>query len=66
MPRRNGSTLATLTDADHVVAVGSADPVGLQRLVRGLAELSEAIPDCRPQVVVNPGAQGSDQRRCRG
>ena len=52
-PRRNGSTLATLADADHVIAVGSADPVGLQRLVRGLAELSEAVPDCRPQVVVN-------------
>jgi MinD-like ATPase involved in chromosome partitioning or flagellar assembly len=52
-PRRNGSTLATLADADHVVAVGSADPVGLQRLVRGLAELSEVLPQCRPQVVVN-------------
>ena len=52
-PRRNGATLATLADADHVVAVGSADPIGLQRLVRGLAELSELLPDCRPVVVVN-------------
>jgi MinD-like ATPase involved in chromosome partitioning or flagellar assembly len=57
-PRRNGSTLATLADADHVVAVGSADPVGLQRLVRGLAELAEAIPQCRPQVVVNRVRKG--------
>jgi MinD-like ATPase involved in chromosome partitioning or flagellar assembly len=57
-PRRNGSTLATLADADHVVAVGTADPVGLQRLVRGLAELSEAIPQCRPQVVVNRVRKG--------
>jgi MinD-like ATPase involved in chromosome partitioning or flagellar assembly len=57
-PRRNGSTLATLADADHVVAVGSADPVGLQRLVRGLAELSHALPDCRPQVVVNRVRKG--------
>jgi MinD-like ATPase involved in chromosome partitioning or flagellar assembly len=57
-PRRNGSTLATLADADHVVAVGSADPVGLQRLVRGLAELSEVLPQCRPQVVVNRVRKG--------
>jgi MinD-like ATPase involved in chromosome partitioning or flagellar assembly len=57
-PRRNGSTLATLADADHVIAVGSADPVGLQRLVRGLAELSEVLPHCRPQVVVNRVRKG--------
>ena len=57
-PRRNGSTLATLADADHVVAVGSADPVGLQRLVRGLAELSDVLPQCRPQVVVNRVRKG--------
>jgi MinD-like ATPase involved in chromosome partitioning or flagellar assembly len=57
-PRRNGSTLATLADADHVVAVGSADPIGLQRLVRGLAELSDAVPGCRPQVVVNNVRKG--------
>jgi MinD-like ATPase involved in chromosome partitioning or flagellar assembly len=57
-PRRNGSTLATLACAEHVLAVGSADPVGLQRLVRGLAELAEAVPDCRPQVVVNRVRQG--------
>jgi hypothetical protein len=43
-PRRNGATLATLAEADHVIAVGSADPVGLQRLVRGLADLAEALP----------------------
>jgi MinD-like ATPase involved in chromosome partitioning or flagellar assembly len=52
-PRRNGATLATLADADHVVAVGSADPIGLQRLVRGLAELADAVPHCKPQIVVN-------------
>ncbi|MGH8889130.1 MAG: AAA family ATPase [Acidothermaceae bacterium] len=57
-PRRNGATLATLADADQVIAVGSADPVGLQRLVRGLAELSEVLPDCRPQVVVNRVRKG--------
>jgi MinD-like ATPase involved in chromosome partitioning or flagellar assembly len=57
-PRRNGATLATLAEADHVVAVGAADPVGLQRLVRGLTELAEALPDCRPHVVVNRVRKG--------
>ena len=52
-PRRNGATLSVLETADAVVAVGSADPVGLQRLVRGLAELREAVPGISPQVVVN-------------
>ena len=43
-PRRNGATLTTIEQADLVVAVGSADPVGLQRLVRGLSDLREAVP----------------------
>ena len=52
-PRRNGATLAVLEQADVVLAVGSADPVGLQRLVRGLAELKDAVPGVAPRVVVN-------------
>ncbi len=52
-PRRNGATLAVLEQADVVLAVGSADPVGLQRLVRGLAELREVLPSVTPRVVVN-------------
>ena len=52
-PRRNGATLAALELADTVVAVGSADPVGLQRLVRGLGELRDAVPEAHPVVVVN-------------
>jgi Flp pilus assembly CpaE family ATPase len=52
-PRRNGATLTVLAAADTVLAVGSADPVGLQRLVRGLAELKEAVPGLQPTVVVN-------------
>ncbi len=51
-PRRNAATLVSLERADLVVAVGSADPVGLQRLVRGLAELAEVVPGVRPQVVL--------------
>jgi len=52
-PRRNGATLTVLEQADTVIAVGTADPVGLQRLVRGLGELKEALPDVQPRVVVN-------------
>ena len=52
-PRRNGATLAVLRAADTVVCVGSADPVGLRRLVRGLDELRAAVPGVQPLVVVN-------------
>ncbi len=52
-PRRNGATLATIEMADAVVVVGSADPVGLQRLVRGLAQLRDVAPGVAPTVVVN-------------
>jgi MinD-like ATPase involved in chromosome partitioning or flagellar assembly len=52
-PRRNGATLASLDAADIVVAVASADPVGLQRYVRALAELADAVPGCSPVTVVN-------------
>ena len=52
-PRRNGATLAVLEQAETVLVVGSADPVGLQRLVRGLAELREAVPAVAHRVVVN-------------
>ncbi len=52
-PRRNGATLAVLAEADVVLVVGSCDPPGLERLVRGLAELAEAVPDAVPRVVLN-------------
>ncbi len=52
-PRRNGATLTALELADTVLVVGSGDPVGLQRLVRGLGELREAVPGVAPVVVVN-------------
>lgn len=62
-PRRNGATLAVLEQADLVLAVGSADPVGLQRLVRAVGDLAEAAPDAQVAVVVNrlrPGALPGD------
>ncbi|AYY12075.1 chromosome partitioning protein [Actinobacteria bacterium YIM 96077] len=52
-PQRNGATLATLQAADVVVVVGAGDPVGLARLVRGLSDLGEAVPEAVLTVVVN-------------
>lgn len=52
-PRRNAATLRSLEMADTVYAVGAADPVGVPRLVRGLAELEEAVPSASPVVVMN-------------
>jgi MinD-like ATPase involved in chromosome partitioning or flagellar assembly len=66
-PRRNGATLSALAAADVVLAVGCADPVGLQRLVRGLSDLGEALgPSVSPRVVVTrvrPEAVGPDPAR---
>ncbi|WP_129667417.1 AAA family ATPase [Phytoactinopolyspora endophytica] len=54
VPRRNGATLSTIQTADVVLAVGSSDPVGLGRLVRGLGDLRELVPDISAlNVVVN-------------
>ncbi|QCB96939.1 chromosome partitioning protein [Arthrobacter sp. PAMC25564] len=52
-PRRNAATLRSLELADTVFAVGSADSVGVPRLVRGLAELETAVPQVSPIVVMN-------------
>jgi Flp pilus assembly CpaE family ATPase len=57
-PRRNGATLAALDNADLVVVVGSADPVGVQRLVRGLAELDDAGVRAPRWVVFNRVRRG--------
>lgn len=69
-PRRNGATLSVLAAAETVIAVGTADPVGLQRLVRGLGELKEAVPGVQPRVVVNrvrgSSVPGDAQREIRG
>jgi MinD-like ATPase involved in chromosome partitioning or flagellar assembly len=52
-PRRNHMTLAALADADEVVVVGAADPVGLSRLARGLVDLHDLVPEASVTVVVN-------------
>jgi len=50
-PRRNGVALTVLAAADEVVVVGSADPIGLQRTVRAVAELRDHVAH-PPRVVV--------------
>jgi Flp pilus assembly CpaE family ATPase len=57
-PRRNGATLAVLDAADVVLAVGAADPIGLQRLIRGLAELRDAEVAAPIWVVLNKVRRG--------
>lgn len=57
-PRRNGATLAVLDQADVILAVGAADPIGLHRLVRGLAELRDAEVSAPIWVVLNKVRRG--------
>lgn len=60
-PRRNAAALEALRAADRVVAVASADPVGIPRFLRDhaeLLELAEPDPD-RVTVVVNKLRQGT-------
>jgi Flp pilus assembly CpaE family ATPase len=52
-PRRNGATLAALAAADLVLVIGSAEPTGMQRLVRGLAELRDIGLAAPTWVVLN-------------
>lgn len=51
-PRRNAATLTALEAADVVVAVGSADPVGIERLIAGLDDLRRVVPETPVRVVV--------------
>jgi MinD-like ATPase involved in chromosome partitioning or flagellar assembly len=50
-PRRNAATLTALEVCDHLVVVGSADPVGLQRLVRAVQDVA-VLPSPAPTIVV--------------
>jgi MinD-like ATPase involved in chromosome partitioning or flagellar assembly len=52
-PRRNGATVAVLAAADVVIAVGAADPPGMERLARGLAEVTATVDGVEPRVVFN-------------
>jgi len=67
-PRRNGVALRVLDSAEQVVVVGRADPIGLQRVVRAVAELRGHVPGPVRVVVtrVRSSAVGHDpQQRVR-
>ena len=51
-PRRHGATLSAVTSADLVIAVGAAEPLGLQRLLSGLQDLAEVVLTGSPVKVV--------------
>jgi MinD-like ATPase involved in chromosome partitioning or flagellar assembly len=52
-PRRNAATLAALREADHVVAVGAGDPIGLARFLRAHGELADVVTADAITVVAN-------------
>lgn len=58
-PRRNAATITALREADHVIAVGAADPIGLARYLRAHAELVETIAPGRITTVVNKVRAGA-------
>ena len=51
-PRRNAAAFVALEESDLVLAGGSADPLGLVRLVAGIAELRDAVRGADVRVVV--------------
>ncbi|BDZ38731.1 AAA family ATPase [Microbacterium suwonense] len=64
-PARHAAAAATLLEADAVVAVLSADPLGVSRFVRGHAELRHLLGATPVTVVANrvrPGPLGIDAR----
>lgn len=52
-PRRNAATTTAVHEADAVVAVGSADPVGLSRFLRAHVDLLDAASTRDVTVVMN-------------
>lgn len=52
-PRRNAATITAIGEADQVLAVGTADPVGLSRFLRAHADLTELVPTGQVTVVMN-------------
>jgi MinD-like ATPase involved in chromosome partitioning or flagellar assembly len=52
-PRRNAASITALREADSVIAVGAADPVGLSRFLRAHVDLVETVAEGRVIVVMN-------------
>lgn len=51
-PRRNAATLTALASADVVVAVGGAEPIGMERLISGLSDVRRIVGETPVHVVV--------------
>ena len=52
-PRRNAATLTAIREADRIVAVASADPVGLSRFLRAYGDLADVAATPSVTVVAN-------------
>ena len=52
-PRRNAASVTAVRDADQIIAVGAADPVGLSRFLRAYVDLEEAASARDVTVVMN-------------
>ena len=52
-PRRNAAAVTAVRDADRLIAVGSADPVGLSRFLRAYVDLEEVASTTDVTVVMN-------------
>lgn len=64
-PRRHAATTTALREADVVVAVAAADPLGISRFLRDHAEIRDIIGPTPLKVVANqvrPGPLGIDAR----
>lgn len=60
---RYGSTRALLAEADAVVGVGLASPVGLTRLLDWTAEVQTLAPEATVHLVLNHAPRGSFKRQ---
>ncbi|MEV4666910.1 AAA family ATPase [Microbacterium sp. LWO12-1.2] len=64
-PRRHAATTASVREADAIIAVASADPVGISRFLRDHAELRRLAGPTPTSVVINrvrSGPLGIDAR----
>lgn len=52
-PRRNGAAVTAVREADNIVAVGAADPVGISRFLRAYVDLEEVSSTRAVTVVMN-------------
>ncbi|EAR24780.1 putative regulator [marine actinobacterium PHSC20C1] len=52
-PRRNAAAVTAVCAADHVIAVGSADPVGMSRFLRAHVDLLDTTTTRNVSVVMN-------------